>query len=345
MRYGRRALALACAALASGCSVAAPSLPAPPATSPAPTFRPQFSVPGHLYAVRGGDLWRWSGTTACLLTRNLDITDPAISRDGAQLAYIQRGRSFSDLWVADPEGRNARLLTQDHSGQPDGQAWAFRPAWSPDGRALALVSDRLRSRGAAREPPTIWLYQLDTGRFTRLAQADLTAGGDSDATWSPAGDALLYTSFLYEAREGGAPALSARLTYCQPGRRCDLFASPPGERFFQPAWSPDGKWVAFVRGTPDGDDLYVMPAPARQDILERPLFPSERAVRLVTGMVAQPAWSPDGAYLAYLAQSLGAGFDLMVVPVLIDPALHTGTPVALTARAGLRAESRLSWGP
>jgi Tol biopolymer transport system component len=302
-------------------------------------LRASFSVPGKLYAVRGNDLWRWSGTTARRLTRDLEVADPAVSKDGTQLAFIRRGRSFSDLWIADSDGQNARPLTSERN------AWTFRPAWSPDGPALALVSDRFPKRGDVREPPTIWLYQLDAGRFVRLAQASSLAGGDSDPTWSPAGDALLYTSFLYEPREGGAPVLSARLTYCQPGRRCDLFASPPGERFLQPAWSPDGKWVAFVRGTPDGADLYVMPAPARQDILERPPFPTERAVRLITGMVAQPAWSPDGAYLAYLAQAPAGGFDLMVAPVLQDPGIRAGTPVALTSRAGLRAESRLAWGP
>lgn len=332
--------ALLAMALLGGCSL--PSHTARPAP-PAPSVSPRAPIAGNLYAVRGYNLWRFQGTTARQLTRSGDVLDPAISTDGNHLAFIRRGRSYSDLWLADGNAQNARAVTRHDGGSLARAFWAFRPAWSPDGAAIAFVSDRGRPVGR-HEDPTLWLYQPEGARFRRLAQASLYAGGDTDATWGPAGEALLYTSYLYEYDSGPVPKISGRLTYCDLKRRCDIFLSPPGERNFQPAWSPDGKWVAFVRGTGTGDDLYVMPAPAREDLHGSAPFPTARATLLVSGMVAQPAWSPDGSSLAYLALDRG-GVNLLVARFLTAPAVGISPAVPVATRGGFNAESRLSWGP
>jgi TolB protein len=337
--------ALLATVLLGGCSLPSQTTARSAAPSAAPSVAPRASIVGSLYAVRGYNLWRFQGTTARQLTRSGDVVDPAVSTDGSHLAFIRRGRSYSDLWLADADAQNARAVTRHDGGSPARAFWAFRPAWSPDGAAIAFVSDR--GRHVLDYPdPVLWLYQPEGARFRALSQANPLAGGDTDATWSPAGDALLYTSYLYELVSGPIPKLSARLTYCdpQPKRRCDIFLSPPAERNFQPAWSPDGKWVAFVRGTGAGDDLYVMPAPAREDLRGTPPFPTARATLLVSGMVGQPAWSPDGNWLAYLAVNRG-GVDLLVARFLTAPAVGVSPAVPVATHGGFNAESRLSWGP
>jgi TolB protein len=335
--------ALLALALLGGCSLPSQTTTRP--SAPVSSAAPRTPIVGNLYAVRGYNLWRFQGTTARQLTRSGDVLDPAISLDGSHLAFIRRGRSYSDLWLADADAQNARAVTRHDGGSLARAYWAFRPAWSPDGAAIAFVSDRGRPVGR-HEDPTLWLYQPEGGRFRRLAQANLFAGGDTDAIWSPAGDALIYTSYLYELVSSPVPKISGRLTYCdpRPNRRCDIFLSPPGERNFQPAWSPDGKWVAFVRGTGTGDDLYVMPAPAREDLGGNAPFVTARATRLASGMVAQPAWSPDGGSLAYLAVNRG-GVDLMVARFQTAPAPGVLPAVPVATHGGFNAESRLTWGP
>lgn len=332
--------ALLAMGLLGGCSLPSPTAARP--ALPAASASPRAPIVGTLYAVRGYNLWRFQGTTARQLTRSGDVLDPAISTDGSHLAFIRRGRSYSDLWLADASAQNARAVTRHDGGSLARDFWAFRPAWSPDGAAIAFVSDRGR-RGEDTDP-VLWLYQLEGARFRALSRANPLAGGDTDATWSPAGDALVYTSYLYEYPDGPVPQIAARLTYCDLKRRCDLFLSPPTERNFQPAWSPDGKWVAFVRATAAGDDLYVMPAPAREDLGGRAPFPTARATLLVSGMVAQPAWSPDGSSLAYLALDRG-GVNLLVAHFLTAPAVGISPAVPVATRGGFNAESRLSWGP
>lgn len=65
-----------------------------------------------------------------------------------------------------------------------------------------------------------------------------------------------------------------------------------------PAWSPDGQWIAFVRkaGSPKRSGLYV-------------IRPNGTDLRLVkAGSVSTPAWSPDGKEIAF-DYSTGTGWD------------------------------------
>src|SRR5262245_35263370 len=88
----------------------------------------------------------------------------------------------------------------------------------------------------------------------------------------------------------------------------------------QPAFSPDGKQIAFVWGgeNDDNKDIYVK------------LIGTEKPLRLTTnpGADSSPTWSPDGRYIAFLRQSAeDNGF--YIVPAL-------GGPERKLAKAGLR---------
>jgi Tol biopolymer transport system component len=68
--------------------------------------------------------------------------DPQVSPDGTRVVYVQaradreRDRGTLQIWLADITGANARRLTW--SGDRNRE-----PRWSPDGRRLALLSDRV----------------------------------------------------------------------------------------------------------------------------------------------------------------------------------------------------------
>ena len=70
------------------------------------------------------------------------------------------------------------------------------------------------------------------------------------------------------------------------GRQGQLSA-PPG-RSTAPAWSPDGRRIAFVKSTDQDTQIYVMNADGR----------ASRRLTAPPGASALPAWSPDGRKIA-----------------------------------------------
>jgi Tol biopolymer transport system component len=128
----------------------------------------------------------------------------------------------------------------------------------------------------------------------------------------------------------------------QTGRT--VFLSPTPARNLEPSFSPDGKFLAFIRGGPQGDDLMVTPLAAAFAAEPNP-YPSEGATLLQAGMVAQPVWAPDGNSIAFLMLVKGS-FDLYVLPIsTVGGVRATGPAVAITQGSFFDADSRLAWSP
>jgi TolB protein len=103
-----------------------------------------------------------------------------------------------------------------------------------------------------------------------------------------------------------------------------------------PAWTPDGTWLAFA-----GRDGYAMDMYA--------VHPDGTSVtRLTTdGQLARsPSWSPDGRHLAFLSNRTGF-FEVWLIDVQPDGSagLTASAPRQLTRDLHLDAASGLSWGP
>jgi Tol biopolymer transport system component len=95
----------------------------------------------------------------------------------------------------------------------------------------------------------------------------------------------------------GPTAAQARDGHCG----CGSNASIPANR--SPAWSPDGRRIAFTRYDDDaGPDLYVMNADGSR---RRPLLQGE-------GNEYDPDWSPDGRRIAF-ARTEGDESDVYVI--------------------------------
>ncbi len=82
------------------------------------------------------------------------LSDPAISPDGRELAFVSGG----DIWTVAPGGGEAHLLVTH-------PATESRPLYSPDGTKLAFVSTRT---GAGN----IYVLTLATGELMRLTYSD-----------------------------------------------------------------------------------------------------------------------------------------------------------------------------
>src|SRR4029077_685581 len=102
-----------------------------------------------------------------------------------------------------------------------------------------------------------------------------------------------------------------------------------------PAWAPDGSWLAFA-----GRETYAIEVYA--------LRPDGSSLTRLTsdGFLARsPAWSPDGRHLAYLSNRTGY-FEVWMVDLSVDSAggLVAARPRPATQDLHVDAASGLSWG-
>jgi hypothetical protein len=107
-------------------------------------------------------------------------------------------------------------------------------------------------------------------------------------------------------------------------------------REFQPAWSPDGQWIAYVTWADDGGDIWKL----RADGSGSPM-----KLTRVPAFYRDPVWSPDSTRIVALRQARqarlhgtnafaqsGIGMDVIWIPseggdaTLIVPARGTGRP-------------------
>ncbi|MDQ6885456.1 MAG: hypothetical protein M3077_14665 [Candidatus Dormibacteraeota bacterium] len=304
----------------------------------------RFAVPGRLYATRGRALYRFSGYNVTRLLAGAQVKDPAVTLDGARLAYAQLQGSSSTIVVGGSDGSGAAAITPPSA--PEGALWAFAPAFSTDGRRLAYLTDRGKRPSSPQnlQPNDlgIWQYDVAAHRSTQLVIPAGYTGGDSDPAFRPsATEQLVYTTYLYD----GVPLQPvARLTWMSTQTGRSVFLSPSLARNLEPSFSPDGKYLTFVRGGPEGDDLYVAPLSAAYAAEPHP-YPTDTATLVQAGTVAQPVWAPDGRALAFLMLVNGS-FDLYLLPISTEGSIRaTGPPIAITRGSYFDADSRLAWSP
>jgi TolB protein len=284
------------------------------------------SLPGRLLFVKDGDLWVWEGDASRTLATGGAWSQPSWSPDGANLAYVYRGTNFSDIFVTDARGEAQTRLTASQSSVLDDNDWNFRPAWSPDGSLIAFVSDRKTVY------PTLWLMNAVDGTRLRAVPTPGVIGESLDClSWAPDGERLAVTLFGSNGPSQVAivpvdPSLreSARVLTDRPSGALD------------PAWSPDGGWIAYAGRDGHAIELFA----SRTDDSEVVRFTSDGV------LTRAPTWSPDGQHLAFLSNKTG-WFELWVLDISFDA---SGSPVAsaprqLTQNLHLDATSGLAWGP
>src|SRR5438309_5804190 len=233
-------------------------------------------------------------------------TTPVWSPDGKTIAFVRQTGADTQLYSMDADGGSQRPLTS-------GPGRAASPAWSPDGRQIVFTATRsgvsqiaaMRSDGSRRrdlapapsdQRAPAWspdgrliafLSKTSGGYFDlyaigadgrNLSQVPTPAPSlQPDVTefvWLPDGR-LAYTNRSGLAQEGITVTTvgGAELRYLGSGSA--------------PAWSPDGRRLAFVVSHSGAPEIYVRSG-------------GGKAVRLSDPSLAcvRPAWSPDGRRIA-----------------------------------------------
>ncbi|EFO79942.1 WD40 domain-containing protein [Oscillochloris trichoides DG-6] len=308
--------------------------PVPQAGTPAANTT---SLAGRLLFVRAGVIWQWRGSAAQALLGDGNAWQPALAPDGRRIAYVRRDNSFSDVLLADASGAPLGQLTTNGSRQPPNSlarvyesTWAFYPTWAPTGDRLVVTGQAVPPSGDPPVDANLGLFELSVagGYQPMLYAAPNVQVGRS--LYLPDGQRLLFVRSPNSA--DGQQQLY--LLDLDTGA-AEPFAAAPSPSY-DPAISPDGRWLAFAAQDGDGTDLFALPLAGGGTPLRLSDIGSARA----------PAFSPDGRQIAFLAIAPGeGGFDLWVADLIEEAGgLRATTPRRLTNAWHLDADSGLVWG-
>jgi len=248
---------------------------------------------------------------------------PAWSPDGRTIAFASQRDGNSEVYVMNADGSGKRNLTRNRASDD-------YPTWSPDGRKIAFLRGRdvnsyqlyvVNADGSGRRRLTL--------RVPEGTPETTGPGRGGQVVWSPDGRTIYFGRYLVKTDGSGArrlPYIPLTAVWAPDGRRI-AFARPRGRtgpgpccyashsdiyvmnadgsgtrklthtalQNAEPAWSPDGRKIAF-RSTRNGNrDIYVMNADGS----------GKRNLTRNAAWDSRPSWSPDGRKIAFVSNRDG----------------------------------------
>ena len=283
-----------------------------------------------------------------------EVEDPQISADGAWVAYtvetasLKEDKSETRVWIVPSGAGEAIAMTVENET-------STHPRWSPDGKYLAFLSGRNDGK------TQVYLLNRLGGEAQKITD---TVQDVEDFAWAPDAKRMVLVlrdpkpEEIEEARErtkdeasgeAGEKSQGSKKSKTPPPivvdryqfkfdevgyldrRRTHLYVFDVTTKNMtqvtsgdfddaEPAWSPDGNWLAFSskRTLPDPDRNYdrniFVVAADNKDKGEH-----TRQVTTNPGPDAQPAWSPDGKWITYLTQLDPKLMDYSTKHVAVSP--------------------------
>jgi dipeptidyl aminopeptidase/acylaminoacyl peptidase len=267
------------------------------------------------------------------------VGDPQIAEDGKWTAYtvstssLKEDKTETRIWMAPAGGADAIVMTAE-------KVSSSHPRWSPDGKFLAFLSKRnegktqvwlLNRMGGEAQQLTEaiqdvddFAWSSDSKRLVLILQdpspeeleeakakdkeKDKPGGGDKDKDAKPKkpNTPPPFVIDRYRFKTDTVGYLDRRRTHLyvfDVTTKAVVQITSGDFDDDQPAWSPDGKLLAFRsnRSTPDPDRTYDT------NIWLVAADNTDKGAHLTQvttnpGADASPAWSPDGKWITYVTQ-------------------------------------------
>ncbi|MDQ6844930.1 MAG: S9 family peptidase [Bacteroidota bacterium] len=248
------------------------------------------------------------------------INEAQVSPDGKWVVYTVsmadsvKDKTNVDIWMVSWDGKQNVQLTYSEDEESS-------PKWSPDGKYISFVSARNGDTVSQ-----IWLLDTRGGEAKKITslKADL-----NEYAWSPDGKKIAMSIKDQDFSDTSKsktrrPFVMDRYLFkhdisgYSEGRYTHLYVFDMDTKKLDtltkgdydeasPAWSPDGRQLAFVSNRTDNreqnenTDIWVMDATPGAAIKQLTTWP---------GSDQNPQWSPDGKWIAYSSSSSNQSFTM-----------------------------------
>ncbi len=267
-----------------------------------------LSTPDSAKDKSDSDIWMisWDGNESVKLTASKESESrPRWTPDGKYLTFVSSRyeTKSSQIWRMDRRGGEAEKLT-------DLKRSIGEYVWSPDSKKIAMVIQDQESSDEAEKKKTakpimmdryhfkqdgagylerkrnhLYVFDVETKKLDTLTRGDFDEGSP---VWSPDGKKIVFVSnrtpdpdrngnsdlWVIEAKQG---ATIKQLTTWQDSDT-------------NPSWSPDGKWIAYLKSQTPEYDIY--------DQSQIAVIPADGGTPKVLSLaydrdVSAPRWSSD----------------------------------------------------
>lgn len=282
------------------------------------------------------------------------VSDPQITDDGKWVAYtvstmsLKEDKTETRIWMAPSEGGDPIVMTAP-------KVSSSHPRWSPDGKYLAFLSKRgegktqvwlLNRMGGEAEQLTETIQDVDDFAWSpdskrmvlvlqdpspeeieeAKAKEKEKPGSESKDKEEKSSNPKTPRPLVidrYRFKTDTIGYLDRRRTHLYvldiPSKKVTQVTSGDFDDE-QPAWSPDGKLLAFTsnRSTPDPDRTY------NSDIWVVAADNADKGAHLTQvttnpGEDSEPSWSPDGKWITYVTKLDPKLFEYGTRRVAVSP--------------------------